>query len=372
MAEGRMLKKTISIDDRVAQLSAHAALLYTWSIPHLDRDGRLDGHPIMVRGKVVPYTAYFRPTEWSDELVETYMNEWIRTTDPDGEVAPLVLRYCVRGIWACWFPGFKNQKIRYDREAPSVLPPPPDELLAQYGLLDADSNALPEADDAFLRLSLVNRSQQMAHRARRKGVVVEDVDLYAIAVRDEWMCHICKEYVGKVLGRESQSLSFDHVVPLDFGGSHTPDNLAVAHFGCNAGKCNRQLRFSLTPGAEAEAEVEDQDLPDQRGLSRARARGADPAALLETSSSGTPLDGIAQAVEMRRTALATHGPLARLLAVLPDADRNTPAVLHALFDPLGERAIDVAVREILDYQPRQPSRYAVGIGKRMQREGAAA
>jgi hypothetical protein len=373
VAEGRILKRTISSDERVAQLSSHSALLYTMCIPHLDRDGRIEGHPIILRGKVVPYIAGRHGSEWTDLLVEGYMNEWIATLDERQNIAPLVLRYCVRGMWACWFPGFKNQRIRYDREAPSVLPPPPNDLLAQFGLLDADS--APETDEereARLRLSLLNRARQMAHRARQKGVRVEDVDLYAVAARYGWTCHICSEPITEFTGKDSQCLSFDHIVPLDMGGDHTADNLAPAHFGCNAGKCNRQLRLSVTPGAEAEAEVQVQEPPDQRGPSRARARAADRAALPEISSSETSLDGVAAGVARRRAALASHGPLARLLEVLPDADANTPSTLHAWFDELGERAIEHARREILEVQPRQPSAYAVGIAKRLAREGAAA
>ena len=109
MAEGRILKKKISTDERVAQLSSQAALLYVLSIPHLDRDGRIDGHPISVRGKVVPYIATWHPDEWTDQLVDRYMNEWIATVDERGDPEPLVLRYCLRGVWACFFPGFKNQ-----------------------------------------------------------------------------------------------------------------------------------------------------------------------------------------------------------------------------------------------------------------------
>lgn len=82
---------------------------------------------------------------------------------------------------------------------------------------------------------------------------------------------------------------------------------------------------------------------------------------------------MAAGVAKRQAALATHGPLARLLEILPDADENTPAVLHAAFDSLGDGAIEHARRELLELagDVRKPSAYAVGIAKRMQREAAA-
>jgi 5-methylcytosine-specific restriction endonuclease McrA len=36
--------------------------------------------------------------------------------------------------------------------------------------------------------------------------------------------------------------SHDHVVPLTKGGSNTPDNVRLAHRGCNSSKGNRGVR----------------------------------------------------------------------------------------------------------------------------------
>lgn len=272
MAEGRMLKKTISRDCRVAQLSTHAALLYLMSITHLDIDGRMDGSPIAVRGTVAPALASAHPTEWTDERVAAYIAEWSGTRDENsGLPRPLVLHYCTGGTWVCHFLGFRqNQQLRRDRERPSSFPPPPAWLLRQYGLPDADSGTPPE------RL-----------------------------------------------------------------------------------------------GTQAEAEVQVQEPPDQRGLSGAReaAPATNRAALLEIPSSETPKDELAASVvggvARRRRAVGTHGRLGRLLEVLPDADDRTPSVLHGLFDGLGDAAIEHARREVLEVGPRRPAAYAVGIGKRL-------
>lgn len=393
MAEGRMLKRKISSDGRIGQLSVHSALLYTMSIPHLDREGRMAGSPVAVRGAVVPALAEAHPDEWSDRLVASYVVEWTSTTDEvTGLLRPLVLHYCIRGMWVCQFLGFqKNQKLRWDREASSLFPEPPEHLSAY---LDPEEDAAPppsrslegrqftpldplrsKADEELLRLLLRNRARQMEKRARGKRVYVEHIDLYAIGEACAWTCHICEQPITILRGRESESLSFDHLVPIEEGGHHVTSNLAAAHFGCNASKRVRALSRYSRPEAEAQVQVQE-PLADQRQVSRARAEEENPAALPDESDFGgnleDPLAGVVAAVERRRSALGTHGPLARLLEVLPDADAQTPRVLHALFDPLGEAAIELAREEILMYgdEVRRPAAYAVGIGRRLAEEGA--
>jgi hypothetical protein len=261
-----MLKKKVSRDGRVAQLSVHSALLYLMSIPHLDVDGRMDGNPVAVRGTVVPALASAQPTDWTDQHVETYMREWLHTRDEDSDLPrPLVLHYCTAGVWVCHFPGFaENQTLKRDRERPSSFPAPPPLLLERYP--DADSGSTPA-----------------------------------------------------------------------------------------------EVR------TQAEAEVQVQEPPEQRGLSRARETS--PAALQESDFSEKPVDdlaaGILEGVARRKDALGTHGALGRLLEVLPDADAHTPAVLHSVFDGLAPEAIEHARREILEVGPRRPSAYAVGIGRRL-------
>lgn len=58
MARGRMLNRKISQDTRVAtlhrELGPDAVILFTWMIPHLDRDGRISGEPEVLAGTVAP------------------------------------------------------------------------------------------------------------------------------------------------------------------------------------------------------------------------------------------------------------------------------------------------------------------------------
>lgn len=54
MANGRMLKKSISQSEKLSTVSDFAALLYTWTIPHCDDGGNMDANPLVLRGVSVP------------------------------------------------------------------------------------------------------------------------------------------------------------------------------------------------------------------------------------------------------------------------------------------------------------------------------
>jgi excisionase family DNA binding protein len=60
-----------------------------------------------------------------------------------------------------------------------------------------------------------------------KGSRCEPVSHAVVAVRDGWLCGICG---GKV---KKENWSLDHVVPISKGGSHTYDNVVLAHLLCN-------------------------------------------------------------------------------------------------------------------------------------------
>lgn len=66
------------------------------------------------------------------------------------------------------------------------------------------------------------------------NAIIEDVDIDAIAQRDNYTCYLC---LTPLLGRR---ISYEHVVPLCRGGSHTSYNLRVACLECNFKK-NRFL-----------------------------------------------------------------------------------------------------------------------------------
>lgn len=56
-----------------------------------------------------------------------------------------------------------------------------------------------------------------------------------IRERDNGVCHICTRWVSV------HEESLDHVIPLARGGTHTADNLKLAHKVCNSRKGDRLM-----------------------------------------------------------------------------------------------------------------------------------
>ncbi len=72
-------------------------------------------------------------------------------------------------------------------------------------------------------------------RARLRNAFVAPVFRKEIYERDGWVCQICGEVVdGGLLPPHPMSPSIDHIVPLNKGGTHEPDNVQLAHFICNS------------------------------------------------------------------------------------------------------------------------------------------
>lgn len=116
MPIGRMLNKRISIDDEVAKLSDKAIILYCWSIPHLDSEGKILASNEILKGTVVPYLKRF-----TNQLIGRLKNELNQS--------PLVIIYGENGKYMKFLGFEKNQTINKDREAPSRIPDPtPEEL----------------------------------------------------------------------------------------------------------------------------------------------------------------------------------------------------------------------------------------------------
>lgn len=113
MARGRFISESVAKDARLNSLSVEAQLVYLMTIPHLDRDGLIEGDPDVLWGTVCPKRRQFL-----DRMAE-FIQEWAK--------AELVLMYDTEDGPVLWFKGFaKNQQgMRYDREAPSKFSPPP-------------------------------------------------------------------------------------------------------------------------------------------------------------------------------------------------------------------------------------------------------
>ena len=84
--------------------------------------------------------------------------------------------------------------------------------------------------------------RQREHEARRRAQILRTrtrrISYERLIATYGMVCNICK------LPIEEGQLSFDHVVPLVRGGSHTEDNLRPAHLNCNRRK-NRRLMEEL-------------------------------------------------------------------------------------------------------------------------------
>lgn len=62
----------------------------------------------------------------------------------------------------------------------------------------------------------------------------------AYAERDGHTCHLCGGEVSLTEANEKLVLSLDHLKPRGLGGGDEPSNIKVAHFGCNASRCDRE------------------------------------------------------------------------------------------------------------------------------------
>ena len=70
--------------------------------------------------------------------------------------------------------------------------------------------------------------------AKRRGAYAEKIVAREIFERDRWICQLCKTKVNRRL-RNPHPLcpSLDHIIPLARGGSHTKENVQLAHLVCN-------------------------------------------------------------------------------------------------------------------------------------------
>ena len=82
------------------------------------------------------------------------------------------------------------------------------------------------------------RGNSHQRRATKRGASNgETVLLAAIIERDGTSCSLCHEPVDLTLAWPHRMYkTIDHTVPLARGGTHTMDNVTMAHFTCNASK----------------------------------------------------------------------------------------------------------------------------------------
>lgn len=132
MAEGRMLKKKISLNEALANLDNDThRLLFTWAIPHLDIEGRISGSPRVFKATVAPLLDHLTP-----EKITKFFN--------DAHEKGLINRYKIGKDWWVEYPKFKeNQNLRETREAASRIPSPPENSGTTPGVIQEDDSTTP-------------------------------------------------------------------------------------------------------------------------------------------------------------------------------------------------------------------------------------
>ena len=151
MASGRMVRNKICTSERVNALPIPARLLYTWMITHLDCEGRMSGNPLIVKQTVIPLTNY------TIKQVDGWLDLMATQKSPVSGLG-LIERYEINGIKYLWMPGFVGEQGQgrdgkepswKSREAPSIIPPPPNGLSKE--IPKEDSGII--LDDKFARIA---------------------------------------------------------------------------------------------------------------------------------------------------------------------------------------------------------------------------
>lgn len=127
MARGRMISIQVASDPDLNRLSAEAERLYLRTLPHLDRDGLITGHPMLLWAKVAPLRIELM------DACSAMISEWVQQG--------LVIRYAgADNQPVLYFKGFRrhNANIPYTDEAPSIYPPPPGWTRGKFGLVPED------------------------------------------------------------------------------------------------------------------------------------------------------------------------------------------------------------------------------------------
>jgi len=121
MAVGRMLNRTVGLDQELNSVSVEAQLLFLMSIPHLDRDGLIIGEALPHLGTVLPLRPDFFPRY--EQLIAELID------------CEIVTRYQTKKGRVLFFPGFrKNQTFSYTREGASIFDPPPGYIRTPSGI----------------------------------------------------------------------------------------------------------------------------------------------------------------------------------------------------------------------------------------------
>jgi len=122
MSDARLIKKKISVDDKVSQLSMQSAFIFTWMLLFTDREGKLVCNPEILKGNCFPFVKELNAEKIEKSLIEI-------------ETAGLIVRYQKGNVQYCMFQSFiKNHSASaLAREGASVIPNPEDcEIITKH------------------------------------------------------------------------------------------------------------------------------------------------------------------------------------------------------------------------------------------------
>ena len=194
MARGRMISKSISLDEKVNSLPDDTArLLFTWLIPHLDCEGRQHGDPVTIKSIVFPRRNI------SIRKIEKYLKEM--------EKKRLILRYSVDGNAYLFAPNFEKHQtgLQKSKEAQSQIPPPPPDLIPEllqskvgFSLLQVKDQVKVKVKDQYNNSSRKNLAEIYEQNI---GVITpmiaEELKMLSEEFSLEWFTEAIKEACGQ-------------------------------------------------------------------------------------------------------------------------------------------------------------------------------
>jgi len=105
--------------------------------------------------------------------------------------------------------------------------------------------------ELYCSLNCRNKHNNRYHELKRRKKIKENgkidwsISLLKLAKRDKNICHICGQKVNMKLDSNDINYgSIDHVCPINKGGTHTWDNVMLAHRGCNTLKGDKVLHYN--------------------------------------------------------------------------------------------------------------------------------
>lgn len=117
-------------------------------------------------------------------------------------------------------------------------------IAIKYGM--CVSNVIKRAKKIGVEVKTVGIGGKWEQRAERYGVVFDKtITLAKVRAKFNDICQICGKPVNEkdILNGHIRRYypTLDHIIPISKGGSHTWDNIQLAHMCCNAGKCDKVI-----------------------------------------------------------------------------------------------------------------------------------